>query len=486
MSDGPATEVLDLAKVHAFYLSLLSDAVGTPVPVPRAVEEFDCDKPGETELAVYRRWLSLLDLAITPPAVRDALKQSTTYDTAEALLRYYFRKGSPGDREKADFVVTFLYRARQKNSPAPPTYDNDVLRQTETSAVEFEGEIYKVLGEVRPRELPPEHLQLVQEFGYLLQAADDFRHFDELMDSGILQKARSIKQAIGSSFYHPRVLAMIAVYNVIFGAKFDQLFHDAAGQIKTFAARVQQEGGSIMSRVEGDVMVKHLAEVEEAKLLNQEYGSALEDFRQLSKFKKAVDRRTTRAPAARPPAASAAAAAASAPENSTPGRSAPDALQPLSSLPQARAAEDAKTHSLAESIRNFLRTADRNILVVPLRNASLTLSPAEAESFRADFHGEKSFRADYAAHIMFMIGIAARFQIESADYVAKRKSAYLWKPHADALAMLITAAEKSYEQAAALMATCEQRGLGDKKKAMQATVDKLRTEMQKAAKLLQS
>ena len=485
MPDGPAIEVLDLAKVHAFYLSLLAESVGSPVPVPRTVEEFDAASPREPELAVYRRWLALLDLAITPPGVRDALKQSTTYDTAEALLRYYFRKGAPSDREKADFVVTFLYRARQKS--APLATGEDRVQQTNAAAIEFEGDIYKILGEVRPRQLPAEHLQLVQEFGYLLQEAEDFRHFDELMDSGILQKARSIKQAIGSSFYHPRVLATIAVYNVTFGAKFDQLFHDAAGQIKTFAARVQQEGGSIMSRVEGDVMVKHLAEVEEAKLLKQEYGSALEDFRQVSRFKKAVDRRrTAKAPAAGPPAASVAAAAASAAQNPTPGRSAPENLQPVVSIPQARAAEDAKTHSLSESIRNFLRSADRNILIVPLRNASLTLSPAEAESFRADFHGEKSFRADYAAHIMFMIGIAGRFLIESADYLAKRKSAYLWKPHADALAMLIAAAEASYEQAATLMATCEQRGLAEKKKAMQATVDKLRAEMQKAAKLLQS
>ncbi len=488
MPDSPAVEVRDLEKVHEFYVSLLEESVGSPVPVPRAIEDLEPNEYSDTAIAIFRRWLAILDLAISPPAVRDALKQSTRYETAESLLRYYFRKGAPSDREKADFVVTFLYRSKQNGgAAASPSFDP--VHDADTATAGFEGEIYKILGEVRPPELPPEHIQLVKEFEYLYQEIEDFRHFDALMDSGIIQRARTIKQSIGSSFYHPRVLATMAVYNVTFGAKFDQLFRDAASQIKTFAARVQQEGGSIMSRVEGDVMVKHLAEVEESRLLTQEYGSALEDFRKVSHFKKAVDRkRAGRAGEGPPPPPSAVAAAAihARHEAGEPPISKGAAVQPLVAVPQSQMVEEGKIRSMVELIRNFLRTADRSISVIPLRNASLTLSPAEGEAFRAEFLGEKSFRGDYAAHIMWMVGIFARFLTESVDYIAKKGSAYLWKPHADSLTYLLSSAERALQRAAEIAATCEQRGLAEKGKSLQATADKLRVEMKKVAKLLQT
>ena len=87
------------------------------------------------------------------------------------------------------------------------------------------------------------------------------------------------------------MLATVAVYNSFFGRRFDELFREAAAQIKAFAQKVQQEGGSIMSRVDGDVTVKNLTEVEASKVLSQEYGRAQETLRKVSKFKKAVDSR---------------------------------------------------------------------------------------------------------------------------------------------------------------------------------------------------
>src|SRR5260370_3370604 len=113
------------------------------------------------------------------------------------------------------------------------------------------------------------------------------------MDSGILQRVRELKSHFGASCYHPQVLTCSAVYNVFFGKRFDDLFHDATNQIKAFAAKVKQDGGSIMSRVDGDVTVKNLAEVEENKILTQEYGGAKEKFQKISKFKKAVDSRVS-------------------------------------------------------------------------------------------------------------------------------------------------------------------------------------------------
>src|SRR5207237_9504743 len=121
---------------------------------------------------------------------------------------------------------------------------------SQKEAQEFQAEIERMLGVSTP-ELPPEHQQLLREFQYLHQEADEFRHFDQLMDSGILQRVRELKAQFGPSFYHPKVLASTAVYNVFFGRRFDELFRETAAQIRAFAAKVQQEGGSIMSSVDG-------------------------------------------------------------------------------------------------------------------------------------------------------------------------------------------------------------------------------------------
>jgi len=59
-----------------------------------------------------RRWLRLLDLAVTTAALRHGLAADGDPEVAEALLRYYARKPSPSDadREKRILPATFLYR----------------------------------------------------------------------------------------------------------------------------------------------------------------------------------------------------------------------------------------------------------------------------------------------------------------------------------------------------------------------------------------
>src|SRR6185437_3215443 len=113
----------------------------------------------------------------------------------------------------------------------------------------FEEELYTILGDQEVVALAEEHRQLVRELPFVRQEVEDLRTFDELMDSGVIQRVREIKQRFGNSFYHPRVLSTIAEYNVFFGRRFDELFKETAQHIKQFVATVQKQGGSIMSRV---------------------------------------------------------------------------------------------------------------------------------------------------------------------------------------------------------------------------------------------
>jgi hypothetical protein len=472
---------MDLAAVHAFYIGLLEEALGHQVPVPHEVTTTG-DKVAQSVKSL-ENWLRLLDLAISPPMVRDGLKDSTSTDTSEALLRYFCRKSSSSDtdRDKTDFVITFLYR---KNVP-PERHVLPEMNVDEPS--EFEENVYTLLGDEEVLQLPEEHRQLVREFPFVRQEVDEMRTFDELMDSGVIQRVREIKQRFSKSFYHPRVLATIAEYNVYFGQRFDELFKQTAQHIKDFAATVQKQGGSIMSRVDGDVTVKHLTEVKESEVLNAEYGSAQEHFRKISKFKKAVDTRTKnvvrpvaafdRQPASIPtrpvPAAPVPALAASVPTmNVTTGVN--------------TAVEFGKLHSMEDSIRNFILAADpKSANIVPLKNGNLLLSAAEVEAFRADYGSEKSFRADYASALRTALALQGRFMAEILEFKAKQGSAYLWKPHADALTWLLTTAQKTEQHCGEVLHVAKQRGLGEKATTLNASLQKLRTHVQLAAKALQ-
>ena len=418
----------------------------------------------------------MLDLAITPSMVRDALQESTTLETGEALLRHFVRKRSclEADRDKTDFVVTFLYRQmvpanRQVRYP---------LKVDEPSV--FEEEMHHIL-DAEPVPLPEEHRQLVREFPFIQQEVEDYVRFDQLMDSGVIQCVRDIKQRFGASFYHPRVLVTIAAYNVYFRSRFDQLFSEAAQQIKKFAADVQEQGASILSRVNGDITVQHLTEVEkrEREILEGDYGRAQEHFRNISKLKKAVDSRNS--------------SLRSAPvfthaETGNPAVYRSAMPPPDHDLPTGvtGAIEVAKLKNMEDAICTFVSAADPKCAnVVPIEGGNLPLSNAEVEAFRANYGGEKSYRAEYAAAIRQSLAIIARIQVEQREYILKQRSAYLWKPHADSMTFLINTAQRLQEQCGSLLGMAEHRGLSDKVTAMSGTLQKMRLQVQAAAKALQ-
>ena len=150
-------------------------------------------------------------------------------DTAAALLMYYTHNTDQlaTDRDKTDFVVTWLYRHEAGAWKNPGA---------------FEKHITEIIGAAAPP-LPEEHRQLLREFEFIREEIAEVDHFDKLVDSALVQRVRDIKVSFGKSFYHPTVLATVASYNVEFGRKFDELFKEATRQIRDFAQSVQQAGG---------------------------------------------------------------------------------------------------------------------------------------------------------------------------------------------------------------------------------------------------
>jgi cell fate (sporulation/competence/biofilm development) regulator YlbF (YheA/YmcA/DUF963 family) len=519
---GPQSlqELQDLIAVHAFYVSELERHLGHSVPAPSEVKEARNEPQNiESSIAFLKLWLDLLDMAMTPPMIRDGLKRTQGIETAHALLRYFVTKASQrsSDRDKTDCVITYLFRTPTPEAPKPWPRPETLATYFYLSqaATAFQGELYRALGEAKPREMIPEHAHLLQEFEYFHQELEEFRHFDQIMDSAIVQRVRELKHSLGRSFYHPESMARIAVWNDVFGRRFDDLFHDATKQIKTFAENVQREGASIMSRVEGDITVKHLAEIETQQILIEDYQNAQDQFRKVSSYKKAVDNKRVAKPVyapippraapvqvVRPPApqpqippaaftlqtTAEAVASMSAQPRANPIKPQPSEVLAVSpSQAVQNAVHEGKLHSAREMIKHHVRTASPKINhIVPIKNSKIILSPAEVEAFRVDFGGEKSFRSDYANLMMGLVSSLARMIVEVDEYNQKAGSAYLWKPHADALTHLLSILERLSMEAEQLKVVARGRGLQDKAVALDASLEKLRSYAQTVSVALQS
>ena len=491
-------ELAILATVQGFYQKLMRDALGGDVPIPSGLDE-DALRHSERELPTtlsrMYRWLHLLDMAITPAMVRQALTPDTDSEVAEALLRYFVRRREPSDvnRDKTDLIATFLYRHPRVPGQWEQTgYGLDGALPLSP----FEIALIEILADSDVPSLPEEHVQLLRRFDPLREEVARFRDFNTLIDSGIIGRVRELKQWLDSSFYHPGVLATVSAYNANFGKKFDELFAKALNEIKTFGQALEEMGGTILTTVDGvEVTVDHVAAIQEKQLLDADYGSTLEKFRRVSKLKKELDRRppirrsllTPAAKASRtggegagaaPKKARAAAAAAKAP-------AVVPVFQPPAITPQQLSAEESKLRRVEESIRVFVRVADPKYRqVVPMRFFNLTLTTAEADAYSAPFLEEKSLRADVARTLIRMVSISARISTELEELKRSQKMSSLWKLHADSVVILLDMASTTIEDAGSIGKTADQSGAGAAARAIHDSAHKLRNHADVAVKTL--
>ena len=495
MAEDLRFELAILATVQGFYQKLMREALGGNVPIPSGLDE-DALRHSERELPTtlsqMYRWLHLLDMAITPAMVRQALTPETDSEVAEALLRYFVRRREPSDvnRDKTDLIATFLYRhPRVPGQWQQSGYGLDGALPLSP----FEIALIEILADTDVPSLPEEHVQLLRRFDPLREEVGRFRDFNSLMDSGIIGRVRELKQWLDSSFYHPGVLATVSAYNAAFGKKFDELFVKALGEIKNFGQALEEMGGTILTTVDGvEVTVEHVAAIEEKQLLQAEYGGALEKFRRVSKLKKELDRRPPIRRALLTPAGQisrAAGGAAAAPKAAKAAAAKVPAAAPVFQPPAVTAqqisAEESKLRRVEESIRVFVRVADPKYRqVVPMRFFNLTLTVAEADAYGAAFLEEKSLRADMARTLIRMVSISARISTELEELKRSSKMSSLWKLHADALVVLLDMASSSTEDAGSVAQMAEQSSSGVAARAIHESVQKLRNQADVAVKTL--
>jgi hypothetical protein len=470
VAEDPKWELSILANVNGFYKKLLYDYLQGDLPMHPELADDAIHQPDldlRQTLDKMHRWLTLLDMAITPAMVRQALTTDTDPELAEALLRYYTRKldFTEADRDKTDLVATFLYRhPRVPGQWERRGYGLDGALPLSP----FEIALIEILADADQPMLPEEHVQLLREFDPLREQIEVFGSFNSLIDSGVMSRVRELKQSFGRSFYHPGVLATIAAYNVAFGLRFDGLFHGAIEEIKNFAQAVDDLGGSILSNIDGvDVTVEHVQAMEEAELMKIDYVAALDKFRRVSKLKKEIDKRPNLKRQSRAvPVRGSGGAAAAAKMAREAAAKAPRPFVRIPVTPQQLSLEEAKLRRVEESIRIFVRVADPKFRgVVPMRFFNLTLTPAEVDAYCGDYLQENSARAQEGRVLLRNVAVVARMHTELEELRRCQTATSLWKMRADSLVVLLDVARAAYEGS---------KKLGEDSDAIQVSMQKLR------------
>ena len=485
MVEDPKWELALLATVQGFYQRLLSEHLGGELPVPAelAPESIRHATDVPSILECMHLWIKLLDMAITPAMLRLGMHHDLDPEVAEALLRYFalHRDDSGSNRDKTDLIATFLYRRPR----VPGQWERRGYGLDGSIPLSpFEIALLEILSESDVPTLPDEHVQLLREFGPLLDQANRFQDFSALMDSGIISRVRELKTSLGESIYHPGVLATLAPYNSAFGDRFHALFATAAEEIKDFARQLEDLGGSILSTIDGvEVTVEHVAALNERTLLKVDYAAALEKFRRVSRLKKELERRPPVRRAHPSPGRIAHAVGAG-------GAAAAPALDrkyaPAAVTPQALSVEEAKLRRVEESIRVFVRVADPKIRqIVPMRHFNLLLSPAEIDAYTADYLEEVSTRADLARMLLRIVALTARTTTEMEELKRSENSRSIWKLHADSLVILVDLAKRLPDAVDHLAITIgKQPDMQARSDALQASLARLRERSAQATQLL--
>jgi hypothetical protein len=216
--------------------------------------------------------------------------------------------------------------------------------------------------------------------------------------------------------------------------------------------------------------------MDENGLLKLDYGNALEKFQRVSRLKQTLEQKPPIKRGEKQSKPAAPKAAVKAASNAT-------AARPLFNLksmrkavtPQQLAAEETKLLKVEESVRIFVRVADPKFRqVVPMRFFNLTLTPAEADAYCADYLEEKSLRAGAARVLLRLVAVTARVITELEEIKRANNSPSLWKLHADSLVALLELGANAAENATKVSNLAAQRGHRQQVEEMQTSLKKLR------------
>jgi len=504
--------------VHQVLLVIAEEQVGGPLPLPAIVKAALDDPASDTPIDEgVLAWIGLLDHCAMPALLRTAVTNIEPSEAAlSALVRYFWGKErrSDNDRERADWLITHIFRERQREGV-------------------FSGKVDDELPEIIPgidvSPLGVETRALIGGLGKILQEVSKFTTFQEMNRSEATTRGRALKKELHQDFFHLRVLSAIITYNLAIGQRFNALFAAAT-------ARREQLG---------------------AMLAHKEYRLAAMDFAKLAETSEqpSAQAPATPAPAApnvpRPQSAAAAAsipAPARAPEPTDdepeppslpnwkadrelpPGWNDPveeEEETPSTPAPRRFAPPTASYGGLAAPSQMYVDTRpqfdDRDLVREQMREmgldpkqeshnlevllatiaksvATLTITPVvqlrlpncnmpamewELRALTAEFaENDDSFRAEFTRKIRHAFGIRAAAANEWVVYEHKRDTTeFLWKKHYDSLVWLLFEGRYASEELERFAQQTEMRGLPDRASQVRKTAAHLNGMLERLAKI---
>lgn len=419
--------VLERELKHSFPLPQIIEALLDPKitanesqPVPRPAEE----------------WLELLDLAVTPHMMRSYFNERGAEDSSlRVLIRFLVSKKSHSqeDRDKVDWLATHLFKLREEQKRRPTSWPKTEILEI------LDGFDFPMLSRYSE--------DMLMEMPALLDEVKFFEHFSQITDSRIIQRARDLKNQFGEEFFHPDVLAAIVNYNLFFGKKFHILMQDTMQRVREFAQTGEKRPPST------------------AEIMESDYRMTADALRRLSEIGR------SEAVASGSPAA---------------GNLAGQGVPPEQQLKQLGVDVEQEVLYLRNRIEELTMRlrSNLNMTSVPNSFAPLVLSEWEAAAFRTLFpESEQSFRADFARGLCRAITLIYRIYEEIPQYLEKKGTEYLWKRHYDSLVYLLYEGRNQKEILSQLALASEKRGLPEKARQLQSTVQKLDTALAKVAEL---
>ena len=165
LAEDPKWELAILATVQGFYEKLLQAPVQGEVPVPQGLEAISLqdDNNVHETLTKMRRWLRLLDMAITPAMLRRAFTADTDPEIAEAMLRYFTRTKMPatstGTKLTSLPLSSIGIRAFPASGSSVATGSMVPCRFRHLKCA-----LLEILADTDVPSLPEEHVQLLRRF----------------------------------------------------------------------------------------------------------------------------------------------------------------------------------------------------------------------------------------------------------------------------------------------------------------------------------
>lgn len=435
-------EFLDL---HSMLIAIVEKEMGHPVPFPEVVEDVLAQKAGDSEAPIpdpVLRWLALLDLAVNPHLLRRHMKEQVEVD--EATIRAYLRflvsrkSHSQFDRDKVDWLATYLFQAREERTKTPTGWPK--------------AEVQEILQGISFPPLGDEAGAMLAEVSSLLEEIKYFEKFTQITDSRIIQRGREVKNRFGELFFHPDVLTPIMNYNLVFGKKFHSLLQDTMQKVHEFASRQPEDDSP-----------------DAQELLLTDYRANSDAFRHLSEWgrKQAGEKITA-------PFGSAPWYDSSAPSSPEGAAKISEAEERMMELGIDIAREERNLQRRTEELRALLKSHP-TMSSLPGGWAPLPLQEWESSAFRRDYDkSESSFRGEFARQVCHAIVILWLIGEELPAYQDKKKGTeYVWKKHYDTLFYLFQEGRLHKERMTQLSAASQEKGLTERATQLLQTAEKL-------------